>query len=59
MQSVLVSLFMLSLIVRRHLVFDISYKRDLHLRRIVTAEHILDKVCFDLHLYLDGHQLEV
>lgn len=43
-----------SLIVWRQLVLDISKQRDPHLRRIISSQHITDKMCFDLHLHLEG-----
>lgn len=42
-----------SLILRWHLVLNVSYQRHSHLRRVVTTEHIAHKVRLDLHLNLD------
>ena len=40
------------LIIWRHLVLDVSYKGNPHLRSIVSAKHIIGKVGLDLHLDL-------
>lgn len=40
------------LLLWRHLILNVSYKRDPHLGRVIAAEHITHKVRFDLHLNL-------
>lgn len=44
-------------VVRRQFVLNISYQRQLHLRRIVASEHIAHELRLDLHLHLHpAHQ---
>lgn len=50
--SVNAHLTRLLLFLRWHLILNVSYERDPHLRSVISAQHITDKVRLDLHLNL-------